>query len=203
MLQRTKGRFLLTLLVITGLAGTLKNSTLTKTERKLAVTELKETKEEILQSIKGLSKAQLAYKSTTTHRSIKEAITDLALTEKNLWNMLGTAMQQQAVTGPRHAMTDEDLSSLVNNPGQAIPLSPSRSKAAWKTAAGAVSAFKDVRTDHIRYTKSTTEDLRNHFIQLPAGQIDAYQFIRLVAAHSSRFVQQINDIKQEPGFPKH
>jgi hypothetical protein len=203
MLQRTKGRFLLTLLVITGLAGTLKNSTLTKTERKLAVSELKESKDDFLQSVKGLSKTQLTYRSTQTHRSIKEAIADLAMAEKNLWKILGKAMDEPALTGQRHGMTDEDLMNLMNNTsGKAMVFPQPSGKAKWKSAPEAVSAFKAIRTDHIRYAKSTTEDLRNHFVQLQGGQIDAYQFIRLVSAHSRRYTQQIIRIKQEPGFPK-
>ena len=41
MLKRTKGRILLTMLVITGLAGTVKNTTLTSQERKFAISQLK------------------------------------------------------------------------------------------------------------------------------------------------------------------
>jgi hypothetical protein len=44
MLKRTKGCILLTTLVITGLAGTVKNSALTSQERKFAVSQLKESR---------------------------------------------------------------------------------------------------------------------------------------------------------------
>ena len=54
MLKRTKGRILLTTLVITGLAGTVKNTTLSNQERKFAVSQLKETKTDLLRSIRGL-----------------------------------------------------------------------------------------------------------------------------------------------------
>ena len=63
MLKRTKGRLLLTLLVITGLAGTLSNTALTEKERKFVVHNLKDTKSEVQKSIKGLSDAQLNFKT--------------------------------------------------------------------------------------------------------------------------------------------
>ena len=72
MLKRTKGRLLLTLLVITGLAGTLKDTSLSHKERKSAMTLMKDSKTAALKSIKGLSEAQLNFKSSTDHCSIKE-----------------------------------------------------------------------------------------------------------------------------------
>ena len=53
MLKRTKGLFLLTLLVITGLAGTLKDTSLSKKERKAALSLMKDTKADVLKSVKG------------------------------------------------------------------------------------------------------------------------------------------------------
>jgi hypothetical protein len=59
MLKRTMGRSLLTLLVITGLAGTINDLSLSKTERKTAISLMKDTKAEVMKSVKGLSEAQL------------------------------------------------------------------------------------------------------------------------------------------------
>lgn len=205
MLKRTKGRFLLTLLVITGLAGTFKNSTLTKPERKLALHELKETKDAFFQSIKGLSKAQLDFRPIAGRQSIKECIYDLALAEKNLWEMLEAAMKEPAATKPAGIrVTDEDLvNSVVSKPGRTeIPELRQASKTTWPSATEAIAAFKALRAGHIKYTRSTTEDLRNHFLRQPFGEVDAYQFILLISAYSARYTRQINEIKETPGFPR-
>jgi len=45
MLKRTKGLLLIALLVITGLAGTLKDSTISQKERKSAINLAKEVKD--------------------------------------------------------------------------------------------------------------------------------------------------------------
>jgi hypothetical protein len=63
MLKRTKGRLLLTLLVITGLAGTLKDASISKKERKSAVSLMKDTKSDVINSVKGLSDAKLNFKA--------------------------------------------------------------------------------------------------------------------------------------------
>ena len=59
MRRRKYGYILLTLLVISGLAGIPFDNTLNKQERKFASDHLKDTKSEVLKSIKGLSEAQL------------------------------------------------------------------------------------------------------------------------------------------------
>jgi len=206
MLKRTKGRFLLTMLVITGLAGTFKDSSLTNQERKVAITSLKETKSDILKAIKGLSEAQLNFKSAPERWSIKECVIHITLAEKNLWDMLGTAMKEPAAPEKRSEVkvSDEDLVKMVEDRTTKVkttdPLQPA--KAPWQTLTETLTAFKTARTDHIKYAKSTTEDMRDHFVQLPFGWIDAYQFILFMSAHSNRHLQQINEIKADPAFPK-
>jgi hypothetical protein len=51
MLKRTKGRLLLVLLVCTGLAGTLNNSSLSQKERKQAISLIKSSRNEVLASV--------------------------------------------------------------------------------------------------------------------------------------------------------
>src|ERR1043166_4309468 len=117
MLRRKKGRFLLTMLVITGLAGTFKDTSLTNQERKVAITSMKETKSDLLKSIKGLSEAQLNFKPAPDRWSIKECVNHVTLAEKNLWEMLGTTMKESATPEKRCEVkiSDEDLVNAVEN----------------------------------------------------------------------------------------
>lgn len=206
MLKRTKGRFLLTLLVITGLAGTFKDSSLTNPERKVAVNILKDTKTDLLKSIKGLSEAQLNFKAAPDRWSINECVSHITLAEKNLWGMLDAAMKEQAAPEKRSEVkvSDEDLVKMVENrtTKQQAPEMLKPEKATWQNTTEAMVIFKTLRTDHIKYARSTTEDLRDHFIQLPFGWIDGYQFMLFVSAHCNRHTQQINEIKADKNFPK-
>jgi len=59
MLKRTLGLSFLAFLVVTGLAGTLKSDSVSKTERKYAITLMKDTKADFLQSVYGPSAWQL------------------------------------------------------------------------------------------------------------------------------------------------
>lgn len=205
MLKRTKGRLLLTLLVVTGFAGTLNNNTLTKQERKFIVSHLKDTKTDVFKTVKSLSEAQLNYRQSPGQWSIKECFYHLALAENGLWSRLETAMKEPAKPEQRSKVkiSDHDLMKAIANrdiktkaPEAFLP-----EKAVWKSINEAISEFKASRSQHLKYAKTTTEDLRNHFIQMRIGWIDCYQFIIFMSAHSDRHTQQINEIMADPGFP--
>ncbi|MET0393179.1 MAG: hypothetical protein ABW019_08545, partial [Chitinophagaceae bacterium] len=201
MLKRTKGRFLLTLLVITGLAGTLKNTTLTQPERKLAVSELKKGKDRMLQSVKGLSEAQLSFKPAGQQQSIRDCMNQLVLAEQLLWQNLETTMKQPSADEPQgRKLGDREV--LAQAEGNYPDLLQLQAATGHKQPAAGLTSFRTLRTEHIRYTRSTTEDLRDHFLQLPFGKIDAYQFILFIAACTDRYLRQIDQIKNAPGFPR-
>jgi hypothetical protein len=206
MLKRTKGRILLTMLVITGLAGTINNSTLSNQERKFAITRLKDTKTDLLTSIKGLSERQFNFKLSGEKWSIKECIYYITLTEKGHWDKLEAAMKEPATPEKRLELkiSDKDLLKEINHrmaKDIATEFLPP-GKASWQSASEALSTFKSSRAQFLKYVKTTTGDLRNHFIQLPIGWVDCYQSIIFISEHSNRYIQQINDIIADPRFPK-
>jgi DinB superfamily len=207
MLKRTKGLLLLTLLVITGLAGTLNDSSLSKKERKTATSLMKSTKMDVFNAIKGLSDAQLNFKPAPDRWSIKECVYHIAITEKNLWEVIENGMKAPANSEKRSEirMTDEQLIKGVEDRTAKIKtkevLEPKNTP--YKSLEEALTDFKSSRADHIKYMKTSTEDLRNHVVQMPYGWFDCYQLCLLTAAHSNRHKQQIDEVKADPHFPKH
>jgi hypothetical protein len=206
MLKRTIGRFLLTVLVVTGLAGTIKHNAITEPERKFASGMLKDTRSEVLKSVKGLSEAQLNYKISPESWSIKECMYHIAISEKNLWGMMESTMKTAPTPEKRSEikMTDEELVSRIadrsNKVKTAEPFEPKNTP--YQSLQEAIDAFKSMRGDHIKYMKSTTEDMRNHIVQMPFGSIDCYQLCLMVAAHNTRHRLQIEEVKASSGFPK-
>jgi hypothetical protein len=205
-MRRSKyGYLLLALLVITGLAGTITSTSITSKERKFATSHLKETKSDVIKSVKGLSQAQLDFKAAPDKWSIKECTYHIAISEKNIWQMMETALNQPA--------NPEKRSEIKLNDEQVIKILEDRSKkfkttetfepknTPYKTMNEALESFKSLRADHIKYLKNTTEDLRNHVAQTPAGWIDCYQLCLFMSAHSNRHTQQIEEVKADPNFP--
>jgi len=206
MLQRTKGRLLLTLLVISGLAGTLKDSSISKKERKYGTTLMKDTRTDLIKSVKGLSDAQLDFKASPERWSVKECVFHIAGAEKLLWSMLEGSMKAPANPEKRVEIkvTDEQFVTMIEDRSQKAqapePIQPKNT--GFKTLNDALEDFKKNRAEHIQYLKTTTEDLRNHVVQLPFGYIDCYQLCLMIAAHSNRHTQQLREVMANAGFPK-
>ena len=205
MLKRTMGRSLLALLVVTGLAGTINDSSLSKKERKFGLGMLKGTRDEAVNASKGLSEVQLNFKASPEKWSVKECMYHIASAEKLLWAMFEGTMKAPANPEKRSEIkvTDEQVVKMIEDrsfKAQAPePIQPKNT--GFTSLEGAIEDFKINRAAHIKYLKNSTEDLRNHVVQLPFGYIDCYQFLLFMAAHSNRHTQQMNEVKANPGFP--
>jgi len=200
-MRRSKyGYLLLALLVITGLAGTITSTSITSKERKLVASFLKDTKNDVLKSIKGLSKAQLNFKPSGDKCSIKLCIYRAAFSEKNLWELMQCTLKQPAnpEKRPEIKWTDEKLLQAADN---CTREEFDGKKKSFETLDQALESFKITRAEHFKYIKGTTEDLRNHVAQTAYGWLDCYQLCLLMSAYSKHYLEQIEEIKADPNFP--
>jgi hypothetical protein len=205
MRRKKTGYILLALLVITGLAGTISGSISGK-ERRIALNLMKNTKADVLQSLKGLSKKQLDFKPAPDKWSAKECIYHIAVSENSLWQWLETSLQSAANPEKRSliTLTDEQLIQAMEDRTHKVKTSASLEpqNAPYKSLIQALDDFKKKRTNHIEYIQSTTEDLRDHIVQTPFGWVDCYQLCLVIASHSKRHMQQIDEIKEEVSLSK-
>ena len=109
--RRKYGYLLLTMLVISGLAGTPHNNSLNKKERKFAAEHMKDTKDDFLKTIKDMTEAQLNYRPTADKWTAKECAYHIAVSEKNLWSLLESSLKSAANPEKRSEIkiTDEQL----------------------------------------------------------------------------------------------
>ncbi|MBK7290697.1 MAG: DinB family protein [Chitinophagaceae bacterium] len=205
MLKRRTGIILLTLLFVTGLAGTLSDNTISKDERKTAVSLMKDTYKVAIGATKGLSEDQLNYRAAPDKWSVQECFFHIAAAEKLLWTMFESAMKAPANPEKRTEIkvTDEQVIKMVEDRTKKAqapePIQPKNT--GYTSLAEALIDFENNRMAHIKYMKNTTEDLRNHVVELPVGWIDCYQLYLFIAGHSNRHTQQINEVKANTGFP--
>lgn len=205
MLKRTQGRLLLTLLVITGLAGTLNNTSLSLKERKFAINLMKNGRTELFKAAGELSDAQLNFKLTSDSWSIKQYIYHITSSEKNSWDLL-TALMKASPNPEKRALitiTDDQLISMMEDPSSNFITSESADtkNISFKSINEALESFKLQRADHIKYMKLSTEDLRDHVVQMPFGWIDCYQLCLMIGSHSNRHIKQIEKLRSDPKFP--
>ena len=194
------------MLIVSGLAGTPTDNSLTKKERKFATDHMKNTKTDLLNTIKGWTEAQVNFKPAPDKWSASDCVYHLAATEKGLWQLLETTMKASANPEKRAEikMTDEQLINTIQtrNFKAKAPESFEPKNTTYKSLEEALSDFKETRTDHIKYIRNSTEDLRNHVAESPLGWLDCYQIILFISSHSNRHTQQINELKSQRGFPK-
>jgi hypothetical protein len=206
MLKRTKGRLLLTLLVITGLAGTINDTAISGKERKTAAVLMKETKADLFKSVKHLSAVQLDYKTSAESWSVKECVYHIATTEKTLGKLLEMSMKGPANPEKRALikLSDEEFIKRIESREKKVKTSEALEpkNASYKSLEEALADFKLQRTAHIKYVRTTTEDLRNHVVEMPFGAIDCYQLTLMFGAHTERHIQQLKEVMKDPGFPK-
>ena len=131
----------------------------------------------------------------------------LALAEAGLWMWVDGTLKTPANPDKRTdiKMTDDDVLNGVSNRGNKAqaPENFQPKNARWATMEETVSAFKTERGKLISYIKNTTDDMRNHVsTATPLGPVDAYQIVLLISAHTNRHMQQINEVKANPAFPK-
>ena len=73
----------------------------------------------------------------------------------------------------------------------------------FKTRGELIAAFKTRRDATIDYIGKTPDSLRDHLAPHPVFKdLDAYQWILLMAGHTERHVRQIEEVKAAAGYPK-
>jgi hypothetical protein len=203
MIKRTKGYLLLTLLVLTGLAGRIHSDSLTGKERRFLNNHLKETKSAFLKSANNLTDAQLNFKPAPDRWSIKECIMHIALSENMMWDMAVKAMKEPGGTA-QSMVKDEDVIRMMTDRSNKVktfaPLEPEAAK--FSSAEAALDNFKTNRQNLIKYVKTTTEDVRSHTTKLPFGTVDVYQLMLGISGHTARHTAQIEEIKADPNYPR-
>ena len=188
------------------LSFSVADTTINKEERKVANDFLKETKKGVWDAFQGLSDAQLKFKPAPDRWSVEDCLKHIAITEQMLWGMVEGGLKQPATPEKRADIKakDEDVIKNIEDRTTKVktfaPMEPVNTP--YKSAAEAWESFSKNRDKLIEYVNTTNDDLRNHVNTLPIGSFDSYQMILFIGAHSNRHMQQINEVKADPNFPK-
>jgi hypothetical protein len=188
------------------LSFSLADTTISKEERKKAIDFLKETKKGVWDATQGLSEAQLKFKSAPDKWSVEDCMKHIAVTEQMLWSMVADGLKNAATPEKRAdvKMTDDQVIKVLEDRSNKVktyaPMEPVNTP--YKTLAEAWESFNKDRDKLIEYVGNTNDDLRNHMTVMPFATFDDYQMILFIGAHSNRHMQQINEVKADPNFPK-
>ena len=184
---------------------TTADTTLTDAERKFAVDYLKETKENLFNTIKDLSVAQLNFKATPESWSVAECVEHIAITESSLFGMMQGTLKEPANPARRGEvkMTDEQVKGMISSRERKVKTQESMVPTnKFGSVDGSLKEFAAKRDATIEYVKTTKDDLRNHYAVMPFATFDSYQTIIFLAGHSARHTDQAKEVIANANFPK-
>jgi DinB superfamily len=180
---------------------------LTAAERETALKSLQATRDAFLKSIDGLSEAQWTFKPAPDRWSVAEVAEHITVSEGSIFGIV----EKQIMTSP---VAPEKRAQVVGKDEIVLQKVPDRSHKAqapeflkptnrFATRAELIKAFEERRKATMDYVRTTNDDLRDHFFAHPLlGELDGYQWILLISAHSERHTKQIEEVKVDPNYPK-
>jgi hypothetical protein len=178
--------------------------TLSDSERAFLIEQMEMSKKAFLASISGLSDAQWKFKPAPNVWSVAECSEHIVLSETFIFNGAQQVLKTPAVPRPESstAQVDQKLALVVQDRSHKAtapePLTPSGK---INSPADAAKAFTEKRDQNEEYVKTTSDDLRTHVGPGPAGPMDAYQFLVLMATHTARHTAQIKEVQANPNYP--
>jgi hypothetical protein len=203
MLRKNASISLLLILLCSALA--VHAQSLTPADREKALAYLESTKQGVIDATKGLSPAQWNFKSAPDRWSVAECTEHIAAAEGVL---RGLIVEKVMKAGPRPA--GDDVAAIDQTVMSKIPDRSVKQQAPdslkptnrFGSPEGSLKAFIESRSATEDFLKNTN-DLREHAIMSPLGKnLDGYEWIVFIAAHSERHTKQILEVKADPNFPK-
>ena len=196
--------FLASSLVLFSFINT-KTETISKKERKGAISYFKETQKRLADEIAGLTPNQLTWKPADSVWSVAECVEHIALSEKNIFDWIMGTLKTEADPSKKAQLkrTDEEIKKIITDRSFKVKtregfIPTGQFGDTEKTLA----VFNERRNAAIKYIQNTKDDLRNHFAESPLGLVDTYQMLLFLSGHTLRHTLQIVELKSLPGFPK-
>ena len=162
---------------------------ITSDERTYLLDQLEQSKKGVLASISGLTQSQWKFKPAPSVWSVQECTEHIILAEEFILDSVQQILKSPAVDRPANSNPEYDRKLTVgvqDRSRKATAPEPITPTGKFATPADAAREFTARRDKTIAYAKSTNDELRVHVGPSPAGPMDAYHFLLLIAAHSAR-----------------
>ena len=177
---------------------------LTSEERDFAAKHLAESRERFFQTVCGLTAEQLNYKPAPDRWSVGENLEHVILVERRGSGFVDVSIKQPV--DPRRSSgypgSHESLVVMARDRSH-----PRRGPEAVQPKGGKpldqLLREYDAARKFTRGLLATDVDLRAYFAPHPVfGELDCYQWILILAAHSDRHRSQAEEVMASPGFPR-
>ncbi len=172
-------------------------------ERQLCHDYLTSTRDKLVEATSMLSPEQFAFKPAPSQWSIAEVLEHLAVLESMVVANRLPQLCDALPGAPDRDYRLIDANIVKNTPVRsAVFPAPEILHPTGRWSPGeSLKALIAARAQTITFLE-TTPGLRQHVMAHPAaGPLDAYQWVLIIAAHTDRHLNQIQEIKTNPAFP--
>ncbi|MEQ8556375.1 MAG: DinB family protein [Cyclobacteriaceae bacterium] len=175
--------------------------TLTDTDRKSAVDQLKQSRKALLKTVKGLSDEQLNYKPADSVWSVAECLEHITVSEQNLLGLVKATIADE--NDLQSEVEDTQVDAIITNRDRRVKTRPELVPTnRFGSYDATLAAYNEARTSTIDFIKATNDDLRGSVTTFPFGNLDAYQVVVFINGHGKRHHMQIEELMASAGFPK-
>ncbi len=175
--------------------------TLTDTDRKSAVDQLKQSQKALLKTVKGLSEEQISYKPADSIWSVAECLEHITVSEQNLLGLVKATIADE--NDMMSEVDDAQVDAIITNRDRKIKTRPELVPTnRFGSYDATLVAYNEARTSTIDFLKTTNDDLRGSVTTFPFGNLDAYQVVVFINGHGKRHHMQIQELMASAGFPK-
>jgi uncharacterized damage-inducible protein DinB len=178
---------------------------MTTAERETVLKHLADSRERFRQTIEGLSKEQLHYRPAPGRWTVAECIEHLTFVEGRALGLIQESVAKGPDNSKRSAMEGRDAELIDDIAGRVTRFQAPeyiQPNGRWPDEQ-LLKEFEAARQRTHEFAATTTADLRRHFRAHPVfGELDCYQWLRLIAAHCERHCAQAEEVKTSPGYPK-
>jgi hypothetical protein len=195
------------IVALTFLTAGLLAAPLTDADRTALVTELQASQQAVVDTVKGLTPEQMAFKPGPDRWSVAECVEHITATEPMLFGMIeGKVLKTPPASEADRAKVtgkDKGVMTMVTDRSKKFQAPAEiRPTGKWTGREELLKAFGEARAKTIEWTKTTKEDLRAHVMAGPGGELDGYQWMMYLSGHTRRHLAQIKEVMASPNFPK-
>lgn len=184
---------------------TIDDSTIMAEDKAFLLDYFEETSQNLISVVKDLNPGQASFQPADDSWSIAQCLEHIILTEKTFFETVKETMAQPANPDKRSEIkaSDQEIIQGMTDRSQKVKTSDNlQPTGSFGDLKATLKAFKKQRKQVRKYIKGfSEEELRNHVMDTFFGPLDVYQFMLMMAAHSSRHTIQAEEVIAHEDFP--
>lgn len=180
-------------------------ASLTAADRAAGVNLLTDSSWALRTATTNLTDRQWRFEPGPGRWAIADIVEHLSRSEQAVFQLITAQLVRTPPVPANRRSTLKDLAVIlaVRNRNRRFPAADVvRPLRTWTDPAEVARQFGALRIGTINYLTRTTDDLRGWVADHPVlGVIDAYQWLLFLGAHTHRHIDQLLEVKADPGFP--